>query len=253
MGLIYTLPDGRTLRGDQAFTVERSYERHKQRRWVETVEVSPASIMPEVPAVIDEAGNIITPAQPAYEVAAQTAEIEHSEDIVEAITEPVQYPQGWLTSASADEIAALGITSAPEMINIAAVKASAISRIVARADEIAEMITGAVPLAERLSWSTKEAAARAIVAGTATAEQQAMITAEAQITGEAVADLAARVIANATRYVTASGFIAGQRRKVVALIDALTEPETVEEDVAAILTAAESETQALLAQVIWGI
>lgn len=32
--------------------------------------------------------------------------------------------------------------------------------------------------------------------------------------------------------------------------DALTEPETVEEDVAAILTAAESETQALLAQVM---
>lgn len=250
MDMFYTLADGRTLRGDQAFAVERSYQRTRLRRWTENVETVPASTVPEVPAVLDDAGAIITPAQPAYDVPAQTAEIEHSEDVVETVTEPVQYPQGWLTSASADDLAALGITSAPEPIDVAAVKASAISRIVARADEIAEMITGAVPLAERLSWSTKEAAARAIVAGTATAEQQTMITAEAQITGEAVADLAARVIANATRYVTASGFIAGQRRKVVALIDALTEPETVEEDVAAILTAAESETQALLAQVM---
>ena len=250
MGQIYTFADGRTMRGDQAFTAEQSYQRTKTRRWVEIIEIAPASVMPESPAVIDEDGNVITQAQPAYEVPAQTSEVEHSEDVVETVREPVQYPAGWLTFASSDELAALGITSAPEMINIAAVKASAISRIVARADEIAEMITGAVPLAERLSWSTKEAAARAIVAGTATAEQQAMITAEAQITGEAVADLAARVIANATRYVTASGFIAGQRRKVVALIDALTEPETVEEDVAAILTAAESETQALLAQVM---
>lgn len=249
MGLIYTLPDGRTLRGDQAFTVERSYERHKQRRWVETVEVSPASIMPEVPAVIDEAGNIITPAQPAYEVAAQTAEIEHSEDIVETVTEPVQYPQGWLTSASADEIAALGITSAPEMINIAAVKASAISRIVARADEIAEMITGAVPLAERLSWSTKEAAARAVIAGSATSEQQALIGAEAQVTGEQVADLAQRIVANATRYITAAGLIAGQRRKTIMAIESLLEPATMDADITQILSAAEAEAQALLAQV----
>lgn len=249
MGLIYTFADGRTLRDDQAFTVERSYERRKQWRWVETVEIAPASVMPEVPAVIDEAGDVSTPAQPACDVPAQTSQVEHSEDVVETVTEPVQYPAGWLSRASVDELAALGITAAPEPIDVAEVKAAAMRRVVTRADEIAEIITGAVPLAERLSWPTKEAAARAIIAGTATAEQQAIIGAEAQMTGETAADLAVRVVANATRYMTAAGLIAGQRRKVLALIDALTVTETIEADVAAILTTAESEAQALLAQV----
>lgn len=250
MELIYTLSDGRIINAGDGFAISRSYERVRQRRWTETIEVAPASIIAEVPAVLDESGDIVTAAQPAYEIAAQMMEVERSDELVETVTEPVQYPPGWLSRASAEDLAALGITSAPAPVDVTAVKSAAIRRVVMRADEIADLITGAVPLAERLSWPTKEAAARAVIAGTATAEQQAMITAEAQITGEAVADLAARVIANATRYVTASGFIAGQRRKVVALIDALTEPETVEEDVAAILTAAESETQALLAQVM---
>jgi hypothetical protein len=132
-------------------------------------------------------------------------------------------------------------------IDMAAVKSDAKRRVAERADEIAEVITGTVPLAERLSWPTKEAAARAILAGTATAVQQALISAEGQVTGETNVALAARIVANADTYIVAAGLISGQRRKTMAAIDALTDPATVSADLAAIFTTAEAEAQALLA------
>lgn len=125
--------------------------------------------------------------------------------------------------------------------------ADAKARVAARADEIATLITGIVPLAERLSWPTKEVAARAVLAGTATAGQQLILGAEAQVSGETVAALAARIVANADTYMAAAGLIAGQRRKTMAAIDALADLATFDADLAAIFATAEQEAQALLA------
>lgn len=131
-----------------------------------------------------------------------------------------------------------------------AVKGNAKRRVAARADQIAQAITGIVPLAEQLSWPSKEAAARAYVAATATSGQLAMLNAEATLAGESVATLAAKVIANADAYYAASGLIAGQRRKTMAAIDALDDAATVEADLAAIFATAETEAQALLASLV---
>lgn len=131
--------------------------------------------------------------------------------------------------------------------DLAQIKAAAKSRVAARADQIAEAITGTVPLAERLSWPTKEVAARAVLAGTATTGQQMILGAEAQVSGETVAVLAASIVAKADLYMTAVGLIAGQRRKTMAAIDAVTDPSTAAASLAAIFATAEQEAQALLA------
>lgn len=133
------------------------------------------------------------------------------------------------------------------LADLVTLKVAAKARVAARADQIVELITGTVPLSERLSWATKEAAARALVAGTATTVQQSLISAEAQVTGETAAALAASIIANAEAYIVAAGLIAGQRRKTMAALDALVDPVTAEADIAAIFATAETEAQALLA------
>jgi len=61
-------------------------------------------------------------------------------------------------------------------------------------------VTGRVPDDEKLAWPAKEDAARAIVAGTATEPQTALLADEASGTGETVAALAAKVIAKADVY-----------------------------------------------------
>jgi len=84
----------------------------------------------------------------------------------------------------------------------------------------AEAITGRVPLPEKLSWGSKEVAARAVLAGAASAEQEAMIAGEAAQTGEAVKALAGRVIRNADAYRGHVALLTGLRRHTEALIDA---------------------------------
>lgn len=62
--------------------------------------------------------------------------------------------------------------------------------------------------------------------------------------------LAAKILANSATYHAAAGMIAGQRRKTMAAIDALTDPETVAADIATILATAAQEAEALLAQLL---
>jgi hypothetical protein len=136
---------------------------------------------------------------------------------------------------------------APPPVDLAALKADAVTRVVRFADQMADQITGAAPLAEKLSWASKEAAALAYEAGTASPSQLAMLTAEASRTGETIAALVAKIKTNATAYHTAAGMIAGQRRRTVALIEAISNPATVEAEIAAILATAKTEAEALLA------
>lgn len=131
---------------------------------------------------------------------------------------------------------------------LAALKLEAKRKVAARADAFAEMITGTIPRSEIASWPSKEVAAEAHQAQTATARQTAMLQAEANLTGETLDELAAKILANSTVYNPATGMIAGQRRTVTAAIDALTDIDTFHADVAAIFATAEAQSQALLAQ-----
>lgn len=92
------------------------------------------------------------------------------------------------------------------------------------AQNFTNTITGPVPLNEKLSWDAKEAAAKAIIAGTATAEQQSLLDDEAALTSEVTADLASIVVAKAAVYRQVVSRVAGLRRALTAQIEAETDP-----------------------------
>lgn len=121
--------------------------------------------------------------------------------------------------------------------------------VAAHAQSLTESIRGPVPDDEIASWPSKEIAARAIIAGTATSEQTAMIDGEAQLTGESVQVLAAKIVTNADAYGQIVGLVAGQRRKTFAEIDALTVGTATRDQLAVVLATAEAQAAALLAQV----
>lgn len=98
----------------------------------------------------------------------------------------------------------------------------------------ADQLTGAVSLAERLSWDAKAAAAAAFLDGGASPEQVALLAAEADRTGETLEALAACIREKARRYRQAASLLAGLRRSYAARIEA---------------AASEAETDALLTEV----
>jgi len=147
-------------------------------------------------------------------------------------------------------------------------KLRAIAAVSARADELGQLIAGAAPRFEQLSWSDKREAAvvaKAVfdVSGTPTTADDPriqMLLAELSVTQPAgldagLEDLADKVLANvdlasAANYWNAVGVIAGQRRVTHAAIKALSDPVTFADDLAAILSAAEANAQALLASLM---
>jgi len=94
---------------------------------------------------------------------------------------------------------------------LAAARTAAADRLTGMLDARARAITGEVPVAEMASWPAKEAAARAHLAGTADTPALAMLAAETSLTGEATADLATRIVANADAYRLAAAHLAGLR------------------------------------------
>lgn len=113
---------------------------------------------------------------------------------------------------------------------------------VARAlDAFAETLTGCVPNSEMLSWPTKEAAARAYIANSADPAQIALLSGEATVMGEPLADLAASIVERADAYRPATALIAGLRRKHGAAIKAATDAAAV----SAVLDTLASELAAL--------
>lgn len=72
-----------------------------------------------------------------------------------------------------------------------------------------EMVAGKRTELEVAAWPVKAEAAKAILAGTADAEQQAMIDAEAQGRGVDVRSLAQSIVAKSVAFATASGTIDG--------------------------------------------
>ncbi|MFC4215101.1 hypothetical protein ACFP4H_13985 [Pseudophaeobacter arcticus] len=124
-----------------------------------------------------------------------------------------------LTITTAETHAAEGLAQA---------KADGLSRALQQLAAAASEITGQVPQAERDSWATKALAARGYLADAASADQLAMLQAEAAITGEAVADLAAAIVAMAESYADIAAQLAGLRRKTRAAIEVATTPAQVQ-------------------------
>jgi len=137
--------------------------------------------------------------------------------------------------------------------------ASAVAAVSHRADQLGSVIAGLAPSFEKHSWSDKRQAAlkvkEVIAAGgtpsPADDDRIVMLLAECSVSGESLETLADKVLANvdvaqAANYWAAVGLIAGQRRVTQAAIKQLTNPATVEADIANILAAAEANAQALL-------
>lgn len=101
-------------------------------------------------------------------------------------------------------------------------------------------LSDGVPIEEMLSWSVKEAAARAVLADHASPAQQQLIGAEAAMTGESLADLCALILAKAGAYHAAVGTIAGLRRAVEAGLAAALAAEDCAPLVAAEIARAEA-------------
>ncbi len=101
-------------------------------------------------------------------------------------------------------------------------------QLMALVDTVTAVITGDVPLAEKLSWGSKEDAARAIVAGKADPRQSALIAGEAEVTGEDEPSLAARIISNADAYRAVIARLTGLRRRAEVAIARATDTSSVE-------------------------
>lgn len=89
-------------------------------------------------------------------------------------------------------------------------------------EEAEQTVTDRVTVGEKTSWTLKEIAARAFLAGTPTAEQQMMLSIEASYTGETLTELAQTIIAKADQYLILAPALAGVRRKYEAQIAAAT-------------------------------
>jgi hypothetical protein len=107
---------------------------------------------------------------------------------------------------------------------LAAAQGAARARLVAAIEGFSEKVTGDVPLSEKLSWGTKEMAARAVLAGAGSAEDKALLQGEAKVTGEAVSDLAARIVRNSDTYRGLVAMLTGLRRGAEAAIAAARTP-----------------------------
>ncbi|RGP37932.1 hypothetical protein [Pseudotabrizicola alkalilacus] len=111
---------------------------------------------------------------------------------------------------------------------LAAAKAQANARVITLIEAATATITGPVPLAEMLSWTAKEEAARRSFEMIVNAPSEPLLVGEAAITGETVQSLAAKIIANADAYRTIIAVLAGLRRKTSAAIDTAQTPEAVQ-------------------------
>lgn len=108
-----------------------------------------------------------------------------------------------------------------------AARAQALGSLAAWIADKAAAATGSAPLAERLAWASKEAAARAFLEGTATQDQSDMITAESNVTGESAQDLAEKILRNASETRRLSALLAGLRRRIAQSLQGAQTPEAV--------------------------
>lgn len=124
-------------------------------------------------------------------------------------------------------------------------KASAKESVRLYAEAAGKELISSYPEVEVQSWPVKVAAAEAYLAGTATQRQTDMLTAESNIVGVTIDQLANTIIAKAAVFEQAAAQIAGMRQKVYAQIDAA----TTKAEIDTILNQAKIEADNLLAQI----
>ncbi|MFN3971078.1 MAG: hypothetical protein ACK4L4_06865 [Gemmobacter sp.] len=124
---------------------------------------------------------------------------------------------------------------------LAAAQEAARGRVLAAIEAATLQIVGRVPLAEMLSWTAKETAARSWGTAAGAAGAADLIEVEARVTGEQPDALAQRILHNAEVFRAAVACLAGIRRNSDALIAAAEAPDAV----ARIATEAESRVAAL--------
>ncbi|RGP39053.1 hypothetical protein [Pseudotabrizicola alkalilacus] len=114
---------------------------------------------------------------------------------------------------------------------LAAAQAQAHARVITLIEAATATITGPVPLAEMLSWTSKEEAARRLLtlpAGETDPGIEAILGGEAAQTGETLDVLAEKIIANADAYRSIIAVLAGLRRMTCTAIDTAATPEAVQ-------------------------
>jgi uncharacterized protein (DUF2336 family) len=110
-------------------------------------------------------------------------------------------------------------------------------------DAFTASITGTVPADEKLSWGSKAAAARALLAGTATPSQMQMIGAEAAVRNIEPSALAQIIAGKASQYEVIIAKAAGLNSVVTRQLEAATDPDEYK----TILANAAQTAQAMLA------
>lgn len=100
----------------------------------------------------------------------------------------------------------------------AALRASALKRIDAEHAAFLRQLTGEATIEERDTWKTKEEAARAVLAETATEGQNNMLVLEAEGRAEDVGALAATIVAKADAFVTLIGMASKVRAIAYAAV-----------------------------------
>ena len=133
-------------------------------------------------------------------------------------------------------------TQAPTYPTLAAAKVAMVAWI----EQLSDELTGKRPLAEKLSWPTKLAAAQAAQTGAATAEQINMIATEAQLRGVTTEALAALIIEKGMKFATIAAAIAGLRARTEAALEAVVDPAGYE----AVLVQAAQAATALKAELV---
>lgn len=128
--------------------------------------------------------------------------------------------------------------------NLGSQQDQAISSVIRYAEVTGYLLIGDVPESEQKGWNAKESAAREHIAGTASGIDTMLLKTEADLTGESIDDLAARVIEKANMFRVAVAMISGIRRKTTAAIKAATTLDgvnTILDDAKAQLDAVRSE------------
>lgn len=110
---------------------------------------------------------------------------------------------------------------------LAAARRDALRALSTAVDAAAETLVDGVPEAERLSWTGKEIAARALWEGTASEAALLRFDREAAYTGDTRYGLASLIIARADRYRLLTATWAGIRRRAAAEIAAAKGPDEV--------------------------
>lgn len=120
---------------------------------------------------------------------------------------------------------------------------SAHTAMVAFVNEFTRQITAKYPEAEVISWPAKAEAARSVIAGSARADQEAMVQQEADLTGRTLSDQAAAIVAKAVSFEAIISKTSGLRQAT----DAALEGTATSAERETVLSAAKAQAETLAA------